>query len=98
MLLFGVVCLGIFLKTSAGILNAETVNTPFTGNEENICPTEWSRFKNHCYYNFHFEKPFNDAEAICQSYGSHLVSIHSQAEADYIFRKYFLKSSKNWII
>ena len=59
----------------------------------NECPNSWIKFENHCYQNF-TKKTFVEAEATCQSYDSHLVSIHSYAEAHFVSRKFFQSTLK----
>ena len=37
-----------------------------------------------CYKTFINRLTFNDAESVCQSYGGHLTSIHSESENDFV--------------
>ncbi|XP_063962826.1 echinoidin-like [Lytechinus pictus] len=62
------------------------------------CPTFWTAFDHHCYRFFSQNLTWNEAERFCQSYTvpslsgeakspdtmAHLVSIHSQAEQNFI--------------
>uniref|UniRef100_R4G2Q0 LP-Bra-16 n=1 Tax=Brachyurophis roperi TaxID=1295043 RepID=R4G2Q0_9SAUR len=50
------------------------------------CPSEWSFFNGHCYKFFKTLKSWREAEMSCrqQEEGSHLTSIQSWAESDYV--------------
>nr|XP_020647979.1 lectin-like isoform X1 [Pogona vitticeps]XP_020647980.1 lectin-like isoform X1 [Pogona vitticeps] len=52
-----------------------------------FCATGWVQYADSCYKAVMEPKNWNDAEMACQSYGrnSHLASIHSAEENDFIF-------------
>ncbi|KAK6754710.1 hypothetical protein RB195_013600 [Necator americanus] len=45
----------------------------------------WVTFDGNQYGFFDHEATFDEAEEICVQYGGHLVSIHSQAENDFVY-------------
>ncbi|ETN87041.1 hypothetical protein NECAME_01198 [Necator americanus] len=47
----------------------------------------WVTFDGNQYGFFDHEATFDEAEEICVQYGGHLVSIHSQAENDFVHCK-----------
>ncbi|XP_072028026.1 echinoidin-like [Amphiura filiformis] len=58
---------------------------------EHECPVFWSRFQGNCYRFFGAAKTWDNAEAHCQelfihSAQGHLVSIHSDAELDFVLQ------------
>ncbi|CAJ0946187.1 unnamed protein product, partial [Mesorhabditis belari] len=61
--------------------------------DEAVCPDEWMPFQNQCYYLRNFTLVngkwqlylYEDAEKECINVGSHLASIHSKEEHDFIF-------------
>merc|ERR1719500_2348936 len=58
------------------------------------CGSGWSAFGSHCYRLFEDELEWQDAETHCRSVGGTLVSIHSQAEDDFIGG---LSSERIWL-
>jgi len=48
------------------------------------CPSSWQEFENHCYIAQTSGLDWNNAEKSCLSLGSHLVSVHSKAEFDFV--------------
>jgi len=48
------------------------------------CPSGWSEFQGHCYHLSNDHIDWRQAEEVCLSYGSHLASVHSGAEYDFI--------------
>ncbi|XP_078509289.1 alpha-N-acetylgalactosamine-specific lectin-like isoform X2 [Lissotriton helveticus] len=49
------------------------------------CDYGWVQYKNACYKRFNGIVSWPEAESTCLSYNSHLASIHSQEENDFIF-------------
>merc|ERR1719500_1052442 len=58
------------------------------------CGSGWSAFGSHCYRLFEDELEWQDAEKHCRSVGGTLVSIHSQAEDNFIGG---LSSERIWL-
>jgi len=60
---------------------------PFIVNFENgeeLCPEGWHQFQGNCYYYSQDELNWEDAAATCNELDSHLVSVHTQEENDFI--------------
>ncbi|XP_062990539.1 C-type lectin lectoxin-Thr1-like [Elgaria multicarinata webbii] len=63
------------------------------------CPEFWDFFEDNCYRYFSEKKAWKEAEDVCQSLGTHLVSIQSKQESCHL-RKYltkFLPNGDVWI-
>nr|XP_033776612.1 asialoglycoprotein receptor 1-like [Geotrypetes seraphini] len=52
---------------------------------QGFCATGWVQYKDACYMNYTTRMSWVDAEAKCQSINSHLASIHSVEENDFIY-------------
>jgi hypothetical protein len=50
-----------------------------------LCPSGWAEFEGHCYLFSEKSLIWVNAENDCNQRGSHLASIHSQAEHDFVF-------------
>jgi hypothetical protein len=48
------------------------------------CPAGWAEFENHCYIAKTSAVGWTSAENSCLNLGSHLVSVHSRAEYDFV--------------
>jgi len=60
------------------------------------CREGWTEFEAHCYW-FSGNEPrlsWPDAENYCINRGSHLISIHSQAEHDFF---YSISTNYTWV-
>jgi len=57
------------------------------GDDSSGCPSGWVRYSGQCYMFSTEEKSWNEADAFCRNInsGAHLVSIDSEAEADFVF-------------
>jgi len=68
----------------------DTVVTPTTGQPETTttaagCLSNWQLFEGHCYlYNMTKWMTWEEAEHFCLTFGSHLASVHSQAEQSFL--------------
>ena len=52
---------------------------------DRVCPGGWEPFGGSCYQFYSNRSAWNDAENDCNSKGGHLVSIHSEAEREFIY-------------
>ncbi|CAJ0934954.1 unnamed protein product, partial [Mesorhabditis belari] len=72
-------------STAAQITTAMNNLTCLPANRQPLynCAKGWQYFSDH-YYMVLFDMTYDDGETACRSYGSHLASIHSSAENDFI--------------
>jgi Lectin C-type domain len=77
---------------------ASTMQTPTTTETTNAtafqCPSGWKEFEGHCYSPQEGAARWTDAENECRKLGAHLISIHSEAEDDFVRS---LSTTNNWI-
>ncbi|KAM3832807.1 snaclec coagulation factor X-activating enzyme light chain 1 [Vipera latastei] len=76
--------MGRFISISFGLL---VVFLALSGTEADFdCPSDWVSYDQHCYKAFNDLKNWTDAEKFCteQNKGSHLVSLHSSEETDFV--------------
>ena len=59
-----------------------------------ICPPGWVEFEAHCYLFNGSKSSWSNAELDCVQRGSHLISIHSQAEHDFF---YSISTNYTWV-
>ncbi|XP_069484931.1 C-type lectin lectoxin-Thr1-like isoform X2 [Ambystoma mexicanum] len=87
-------CLLLHFLTSGG--NCQTANAEgassisMTAREtclcaQGFCDSGWIQYKNSCYKPVHEHVSWTKAEANCLSFKSHLASIHSSEENDFVF-------------
>ena len=50
----------------------------------NLCPSGWKEFDGHCYRLYKEGVDWEEARNLCMLESSHLVSIHSQEESDFV--------------
>uniref|UniRef100_A0A0A1WDS6 C-type lectin C n=1 Tax=Echis coloratus TaxID=64175 RepID=A0A0A1WDS6_ECHCO len=91
--------MGRFFSVSFGLL---VVFLFLSGIEAAFCcPLGWSGYDENCYKAFEKQMNWADAERFCtqQHKGSHLVSLHNIAEADFVIKKTspVLKGSVFWL-
>lgn len=60
-----------------------------TTQKPRTCPNGWNQFKNKCYRVTEKATWFNESVQICEAWGSHLVSIHSDEENDFVYSLYY---------
>ena len=60
------------------------------------CPLMWSLHGTSCYGYYSFERPWNDAEALCNGSSGHLVSIATKAENTFV-KSLVPRGSNAWI-
>ena len=61
-----------------------TSEAPMTTTTSFECPAGWAEFENHCYIAITSGHEWSNAENSCSSIGSHLASVHSRAEFDFV--------------
>ncbi|XP_072039494.1 echinoidin-like [Amphiura filiformis] len=78
------------MKSAIALLALFAVATAQVGHSiEHECPVFWTRFQGNCYRFFGAATTWDNAEAHCQEFfihsaQGHLVSIHSDAESDFV--------------
>nr|Q4PRC8.1 RecName: Full=Snaclec 5; AltName: Full=C-type lectin-like 5; Flags: Precursor [Daboia siamensis]AAY63874.1 C-type lectin-like protein subunit 5 [Daboia siamensis] len=79
--------MGRFISISFGLL-VMFLSLSGTGAKQD-CLSDWSFYEGYCYKVFNEKKTWEDAEKFCteQHKGSHLLSLHNIAEADFVLKK-----------
>ncbi|XP_072035554.1 uncharacterized protein [Amphiura filiformis] len=67
------------------------------GCEDFKCPAGWEESNNYCYFVSSDSKNYADARAYCNDRSSHLTSLHTQAEFDFIAQKSLDAGTTLWI-
>lgn len=74
-------CLAALLICSSVVASTSLTPTPSTKQ----CLSSWKQFQHKCYRFIPGDKTVMEAEEICQGFGSHLTSIHSEEENEFLY-------------